>query len=1029
MKFFQYILITIFLQCNLYIVKSQDFNFTLSQNFPSLLGPDHTLGSGGSLLQLPDGKILQFFRLDPGYNGNHVGNSGAIAKRYSIDAGKTWSQPTIIFDDEFDDRFSTSYRLDNGDIVVTFFRYFCYDTWNGVYVDTYMIISQDDGATWSDKLIIQNISPTSCFQNVFKIAGKDGYFASTYSTSYVDLRYSPDGYNWDSVYYKWDYRLNPSMIINEPFFASLGGGKLIGLFRVENQPIHQVVSYDYGVTWSPIEKTNLGDGFFCPAPTIYYDSLFNKIVTVFTDRRGTAYDFNNLNSGVWVYFSDPDSVLQNPLAYNNYNFLVRAYPDIFRMLGYASTTKISDNTYLIVYSDSYKKTNGLEDAEYFQFYVTINKHPQTISFDTIPKLEYADIDILPKVLASSSLPISLISSDTTIAKIVDNKIKVLKPGICDIYAYQYGNHIYDTAFTSIQLEIIRANQNIDLKPIEQFVYGQGSINLPNLSNVNLPLHYEISDTSIINFVNGEFQIVGAGICEINSIQDGNIFYNPLKKTQVISIQKAPQDFPFSPNNHVKYGDHDMPIILETNVGLPITYTSSDTNVIKIINDKISIVGSGICELIAIQDGNSFYNPVYKSKVISVEKAIQDFNFIPNDHYTFGDNNVSFIEHTNVNLPLKYESSDTSIIKFIDGKMNIVGAGFCQITAIQEGNNLYNPIFKSEFITIDKAQQNIDFKPIENITYGDNSIELPKYSESNLPLVYESSDTSIIKIIDNSIHVVGAGICNIYLKQNGDRLYKPYFESQTIEINKATQAIDVFPFNTIHYGQNDLFIKENSTVNLPVIYESADTSIIIIKNGKLIPVGVGKCEITAIQNGNNLYTPYSFTKEVIVEKSFQTLNFEKIVMTWSDSNYSPKVESTSGLPITLGSTDTTIAKIIDGKIYPIKPGICYIYAEQEGNEFYYGTEKSYEKLIILSTNINKPLSQDNILYPNPTNGSITIKNGENSLIEIYSSNGKCVLKTQLFNENSIDLSRFSNGNYIVKIISKDTIKTIPLLLKK
>jgi len=65
---------------------------------------------------------LHLFRLDPGYFGNHVGNNGGIGKRISKDNGKTWSAPEVIYNDQYDNRFSTAYRLDNGDIIAFFIR-------------------------------------------------------------------------------------------------------------------------------------------------------------------------------------------------------------------------------------------------------------------------------------------------------------------------------------------------------------------------------------------------------------------------------------------------------------------------------------------------------------------------------------------------------------------------------------------------------------------------------------------------------------------------------------------------------------------------------------------------------------------------------------------------------------------------------------------------------------------------------------------------------------------------------------------
>ena len=124
--------ITIFLHI-FFIVNlcfSQTSNdFTVTQNTNSLVGPDHTFT--GFTKKLKNGRILQFFRLDPGDQGNHVGPNAGIAKRFSDDDGKTWSIPEIIYKDQYDDRIGSGGILDNGEIILFFGRVQCTGIWTG----------------------------------------------------------------------------------------------------------------------------------------------------------------------------------------------------------------------------------------------------------------------------------------------------------------------------------------------------------------------------------------------------------------------------------------------------------------------------------------------------------------------------------------------------------------------------------------------------------------------------------------------------------------------------------------------------------------------------------------------------------------------------------------------------------------------------------------------------------------------------------------------------------------------------------
>ncbi len=342
----------------------------LQKPTPSLVGNDHTFS--GSLLRLNDGKLIHIFRLDTGINSNHVGNQAAIAKRISNNNGKTWSKPQIIYNDEYDDRVSSANLLDNGSIIVFFFRYRTFEQWSGYTVDNNYIISKNNGKTWSKRFVIDSATTSTCFMSIFKIKGIKGYFVPTYGNNYIDIRYSRNGTKWNTVYCKWDYREDCSLDVSEPCFVSCGKGKIIGLFRVENKPIHQVVSLDYGKTWTKPKPTSLANGFFCPYPYMFYDNKLKKLFTIVTDRRGGSYSEKNKESGLWVYVDNADKVMNNPKSYSLSRFVNRPDPNIFRFLGYPASVKVSKSTYLIVFSDSYKRNeNQLENADYYQCYFTL----------------------------------------------------------------------------------------------------------------------------------------------------------------------------------------------------------------------------------------------------------------------------------------------------------------------------------------------------------------------------------------------------------------------------------------------------------------------------------------------------------------------------------------------------------------------------------------------------------------------------------------------------------------------------------
>lgn len=71
-------------------------------------------------------------------------------------------------------------------------------------------------------------------------------------------------------------------------------------------------------------------------------------------------------------------------------------------------------------------------------------------------------------------------------------------------------------------------------------------------------------------------------------------------------------------------------------------------------------------------------------------------------------------------------------------------------------------------------------------------------------------------------------------------------------------------------------------------------------------------------------------------------------------------------------------------------------------------------IVLATNETKASKKGLSIYPNPTNGPVSIKAEQNSKAEIYSQDGKLVKSLELKKgDNETNISEFPNGVYILK----------------
>jgi gliding motility-associated-like protein len=124
-------------------------------------------------------------------------------------------------------------------------------------------------------------------------------------------------------------------------------------------------------------------------------------------------------------------------------------------------------------------------------------------------------------------------------------------------------------------------------------------------------------------------------------------------------------------------------------GLPIIYTSSDTVIATIVNNKVHIKNAGYCYITAKQAGNSAYRPANDATtMLLVQRAPQTITFAPLPPTIVGPTEIPLTATASSNLPVYYSSDNTSVAFIWGGKIRISGVGTANITAYQYGSDKY-----------------------------------------------------------------------------------------------------------------------------------------------------------------------------------------------------------------------------------------------------------------------------------------------------------------------------------------------------
>ncbi|WP_165453917.1 BNR-4 repeat-containing protein [Hyunsoonleella flava] len=194
-------------------------------------------------------------------------------------------------------------------------------------------------------------------------------------------------------------------------------------------------------------------------------------------------------------------------------------------------------------------------------------------------------------------------------------------------------------------------------------------------------------------------------------------------------------------------------------------------------------------------------------------------------------------------------------------ITIMEDGVIAVVFSEHKNSAEVPIhcFVFQLTKEEYTPQTITFNLLTAKTEGDPDFTLNATASSGLPVSFASSDTNVARIVNgNEVQLIGVGSCDIIAGQSGDGTYDSAPDvSQTLVVNadtsKSNQTItfSLSP-NTYTWGDSDQVLNATASSGLPVEYESTNTDVAIIVDGKIQVKRAGTTTINALQPGDDTY---------------------------------------------------------------------------------------------------------------------------------------------------------------------------------
>ncbi|MEI6753956.1 MAG: LamG-like jellyroll fold domain-containing protein [Paludibacter sp.] len=641
-------------------------------------------------------------------------------------------------------------------------------------------------------------------------------------------------------------------------------------------------------------------------PTRYFidlatDSLFSNFVTSSTNTFYHDFDAGNVTS----------VQLSNLHPYTNYYYRVSAEVSGVRS-GYSSTTKVTTSYVL----------------------------PQTITFNTPLVRKYNDADFT-LATTTSGLPLiySMTPSNSSIITITGNTAHINGLGTVTIKAFQAGTELYDSTSVSATYTInkgdltVKANNfsklyNTVNKPLVCSYTGLVNGDLGPDNAVNLTT--TVTQNSLVGFYPAAITATNSGFTDSKY----NITFIPGDITVSVDSSKTnvEQLITFNSIKQKNMTDADFAADVSSNLGLPITLSSSNTAVASIVNGKVHIVGLGTCTIYADQAG---VLPYVKAAVqVGQTLVVADINNALNFN---GVNNW-----IDCGYPLTQSYTKEAWIKLVSatGSYNVVSGRSKHAFWVVNGQ-LCSGHNQNWYNVVDNNHIPVGTWTHVAVTYDAATYTMCLYTNG----ILVATNNNVLPINDAAVRIGSYGVA-----------VAPFWgDIDDVKLwNRALNASEI---------ANDQFTRLNGNENGLVAYYDFNSG-----TAGDINTGITTLKDKSV-NGNN-GTLYNFAlsgstsnwvaSSLTFSKFEQTISFNSLLPKQiGDLDFVPGATSTSGLVLTYSSSDEKVATIVNGKIHIVGEGTCTIYADQSGNASYKPAPQASQVLTVSTVVNNNALNFDGV----------------------------------------------------------------------
>ena len=360
----------------------------------------------------------------------------------------------------------------------------------------------------------------------------------------------------------------------------------------------------------------------------------------------------------------------------------------------------------------------------------------------------------------------------------------------------------------------------------------------------------------------------------------------------------------------------------------LTYTSSNESVAVVVDGKIKSIAAGTANITVSFAGNDRYYAA-ANKTIAVTVTLNDARVSAEDMaLKVGDNaTISYITDP-TGLNVTFVEDDSGVVEVSDdGTVTALKNGTARITINVGDNKKYalNSTVITVTVTLNDASVSAENM---TLTIGENGTIDYITDPTGLNVTFVEDDSGVVGVSNNgTVTALKAGTAQITVLVGDGKKYAMNSTVVTVTVNKISTEINVGNTNVTLNALDS--VDANATLTPAdagnLTYTSSNENVVQVNGGKIIAVGKGTATVTVSFNGTDKYAAAeSKTIEVTVNINNASVTAEDITLTVDENATINATTTPEGLPIEYVVDDSGIVEVDEnGVVTALKGGTAEI----------------------------------------------------------------------------------------------------------